>query len=101
MHSPLLLWTTSLLILHGSLGRLTAQQDDPLPGNVTEQHLMVPMRDGVRLSVYLYIPEGDGPWPALLEQRYASARAQRTREEFAKLAAHGYVVALQNFRGTQ
>ncbi|MCA9119357.1 MAG: CocE/NonD family hydrolase [Planctomycetales bacterium] len=62
---------------------------------------MVPMRDGVKLSVYLYFPPGDGPWPALLEQRYANARAARTRQEFAKLASRGYVVALQNFRGTQ
>jgi len=70
-------------------------------GDVTEQHVMVPMRDGVRLSVYLYFPKGDGPWPALLEQRYADGRATRTRQELAELASHGYVVALQNFRGTQ
>jgi uncharacterized protein len=62
---------------------------------------MVPMRDGVKLSVYLYTPTGEGPWPALLEQRYANARATRTRQELAKLASNGYVVALQNFRGTQ
>jgi predicted acyl esterase len=31
----------------------------------TEKHLMVPMRDGTRLSVYLYFPEGKGPWPVL------------------------------------
>ena len=72
-----------------------------LPGNVTERHVMVPMRDGVKLSVYLYLPPGEGPWPVLLEQRYANARGQSSRESFAKLAAHGYVVALQNFRGSQ
>jgi len=70
-------------------------------GGITEQHVMVPMRDGVKLSVYLYIPEGEGPWPALLEQRYAGARSESTRREFAKLASYGYVVALQNFRGSQ
>ena len=80
---------------------LPAQEEDPLPAGVQEAHFMVPMRDGVRLSVYLYIPPGKGPWPALLEQRYANARARRTREEFARMASHGYVVALQNFRGTQ
>lgn len=80
---------------------LFAVQPDIDLGNVTEQHVMVPMRDGVKLSVYLYFPPGDGPWPALLEQRYANARAARTRQEFAKLASRGYVVALQNFRGTQ
>lgn len=80
--------------------------DDVDLGGVVEKHVMVPMRDGVRLSVYLYFPAAassspQSRWPALLEQRYANARATRTRQEFAKLASHGYVVALQNFRGTQ
>ncbi len=70
-------------------------------GDVAEKHVMVPMRDGVRLSVYLYFPKGDGPWPVLMEQRYANARATRTRQQFAELASHGYVVALQNYRGAQ
>ena len=39
---------------------------------VTERHEMVPMRDGARLSTYLYIPPGNGPWPVLYEQRYAN-----------------------------
>lgn len=89
-------WLTTCIFLP-----LYAQEEPVDLGNVTEQHVMVPMRDGVRLSVYLYLPSGDGPWPALLEQRYANARAAQTRQELARLAAHGYVVALQNFRGTQ
>jgi len=32
---------------------------------VTESHVMVPMRDGKKLSTYLYTPEGKGPWPVL------------------------------------
>ena len=68
-------------------------------GAVTEKHEMVPMRDGTRLSVYLYFPEGKGPWPVLLEQRYADLTAPATRRSFAKLAEGGYVVAAQNFRG--
>src|SRR5262245_28022949 len=31
-------------------------------GGVAEKHVMVPMRDGVKLSTYLYFPEGKGPW---------------------------------------
>jgi len=69
-------------------------------GSVTEKHVMVPMRDGKKLSVYLYFPEGKGPWPVLLEQRYADLRGAETRKAFARLAAAGYVVAAQNFRGT-
>ncbi len=69
-------------------------------GGVTEKHVMVSMRDGVKLSVYLYFPEGEGPWPVLLEQRYANPRGAHTRKQLANLASHGYVVALQNFRGS-
>lgn len=69
-------------------------------GNVTEQHVLVPMRDGKRLSTYLYLPNGKGPWPVVYEQRYADLRGAATRKAFARLAAAGYVVAAQNFRGT-
>ena len=62
---------------------------------------MIPMRDGVRLSAYLYTPTGDGPWPAVFEQRYVSLRAASTRQAAARTARAGYVVALVNFRGAQ
>ena len=68
-------------------------------GTVTESHTMIPMRDGTRLSTYLYTPRGTGPWPVLYEQRYADLRGAETRKSFARLAAAGYVVAAQNFRG--
>jgi hypothetical protein len=69
-------------------------------GEVTEKHEMVPMRDGTRLSTYLYIPPGKGPWPVIYEQRYAGVRDPNTRKSFARLAAAGYVFAIQNYRGT-
>jgi predicted acyl esterase len=69
-------------------------------GSITERHEMVPVRDGTRLSVYLYMPPGRGPWPVLYEQRYADITAPGTRKAYAKLASTGYVVAAQNFRGT-
>ena len=94
----------AIAVLFGLLATTTfAQPPEPpldFPG-VVEEHVMVPMRDGVKLSVYLYIPTGDGPWPGLLEQRYANGRAISTRKELAQLASKGYIVALQNFRGSQ
>ena len=69
-------------------------------GGVEEQHVMIPMRDGVKLSAYLYFPPGEGTWPVLYEQRYANLRDPNTRKGFAKLAQSGYVVAAENFRGT-
>ena len=76
--------------------------DPPLDfKGVTEQHIMIPMRGGVELSSYIYIPDGKGPWPVLMEQRYASLRAKGTRLSFAEMASHGYVVCGVNFRGSQ
>ncbi len=69
-------------------------------GNVTETHVMVPMRDGVKLSMYLYTPPGKGPWPVLYEQLYMNTQTDSLRLRHARLAARGYVVAVENFRGT-
>ncbi len=62
---------------------------------------MIPMRDGVRLSAYLTLPEGDGKWPVIFEQRYAAIASAGTRKNSAEIARHGYVVAMVNFRGSQ
>lgn len=60
---------------------------------------MIPMRDGVRLSAYLYFPPGNGPWPAIFEQRYVDIRGAATRQWCAGMAKRGYVVGMVNFRG--
>lgn len=77
----------------------TAQEQPVDLGGVREEHVMIPMRDGTRLSAYLYFPPGDGPWPVLYEQRYADLRGAPTRQAFARLARGGYVVCGENFRG--
>jgi predicted acyl esterase len=82
------------------LAALPAHAIEPLDlGGVREEHVMIPMRDGARLSAYLYFPEGTGPWPVLYEQRYADLTGEETRRSFARLAAAGYVVCAENFRG--
>ena len=71
-------------------------------GGVTEKHEMIPMRDGVRLSAYIYTPHGAGPWPVLLEQRYANGNEPGTQLAFSRLAKAGdYITVLANFRGSQ
>ena len=77
--------------------KVDAFQDVDL-GTVTEKHQMIPMRDGKHLSAYVYFPEGQGPWPALFEQRYADISGAGTRKAAARLAEAGYVVAMVNYR---
>jgi len=62
---------------------------------------MIPMRDGKRLSAYIYRPRGDGKWPVIFEQRYAVINSTGSRKELAALASHGYVAARVSFRGAQ
>jgi len=85
------------------LGPISLDAAEPVDlGGVIETHEMIPMRDGVRLSAYLYKPPGNGPWPVLLEQRYANANDPGTQKYFANLAkTGGYVTVLANFRGSQ
>src|SRR5262245_44968959 len=97
--------------------RTSDAQENPDFGRVVERHVMIPMRDGVRLSGYLYFPEGGETvdsettnasadcggraWPVVFEQRYADIRGASTRKAAARLAQEGFVVALVNFRGSQ
>lgn len=71
-------------------------------GQVREEHLMIPMRDGKRLSAYAYFPPGEGKkWPAVFEQRYASITSAGSRKASAKWAeSGGYVIVVVNYRGT-
>lgn len=94
--------TLLLLIALCLMSSVVSAQEQALDlGDVTEKHVMIPMRDNVRLSGYLYTPKGEGPWPVLMEQRYASLRSKSARLSFAQLASHGYVVCVVNFRGSQ
>ncbi len=59
--------------------------------------VMVPMRDGTRLSTSVAVPSGDGPWPAILirtpygKQGMAGAAAMAVQ--------NGYASVVQDFRG--
>ncbi len=73
---------------------------------------MVAMSDGVRLATDVYLPEGAGPWPVILERTPHGRAAPRPGESTpdapepraaADLAgaftAHGYAVVFQDCRG--
>src|SRR5689334_13799496 len=66
---------------------------------VERTHVMIPMRDGVRLSAYVYRPPGTGPWPVLYQQRFSDLENAGSRERGTRMAARGYAVVDENFRG--
>jgi putative CocE/NonD family hydrolase len=60
------------------------------------------MFDGVRLHATLYVPDGEGPWPAILEvlpYRKDDLTASY-RPDYVRLAENGYVVCRADVRGT-
>jgi putative CocE/NonD family hydrolase len=59
----------------------------------------IPMRDGVELAADVWLPEGDGPHPVLLERTpYTGARGQSAKVG-QSWAQRGYVFVSQDARG--
>jgi uncharacterized protein len=64
---------------------------------VRREHVMIPMRDGVKLSAYLYFPPSDeAKLPVVFEQRYADISAAATAKTAADFAQRGFIVAMVN-----
>ena len=62
--------------------------------------MRVPMRDGVTLSLDVYFPAGDGPWPVILTRTPYNNQAPMIADEGAiYFAQNGYAVASQDVRG--
>lgn len=66
---------------------------EPYP--VTETAILVPTDDG-RADGFLYMPEGAGPWPAIIHYTDGIGLRDAYRAMAARLAAEGYVVLLPN-----
>src|SRR2546423_5382592 len=57
--------------------------------------VMVPMRDGVRLATNVYLPPGDGPWPAVLTRTPYG----KERDTEAGFTSRQYARVVQDIRG--
>ena len=68
------------------------------PGQVGTvlRHVIVPMRDGVRLMANVYLPDGHGPWPVVLVRTAYNRSATGCDVSFVKA---GMVVMVQDVRG--
>ncbi|HLY19626.1 MAG TPA: CocE/NonD family hydrolase [Bryobacteraceae bacterium] len=79
-----------------SLAFALAATGQPYPLKI-HSGVSVPMRDGVNLVADIYQPEGGGKFPVLLERTpYNRAGGEGSA---AQMAAHGYVVIIQDTRG--
>ena len=58
---------------------------------------MVPMRDGVKLATTVFLPERNGPWPAVLVRTPYGKNTQATSS--ATWTARGYALVVQDCRG--
>ncbi len=81
-----------------------AGQGYPVPApeyELREEHsVLVPMRDGVKLSTDLYVPADlDEKLPVLLIRTPYNQKSQRVVDRARWFAGHGYVVAVQDVRG--
>jgi putative CocE/NonD family hydrolase len=63
---------------------------------------MLAAPDGIRLAATLYLPDGDGPWPAIVEALPYRKDDQTVyyRSEYVRFAEAGYVVCRVDVRGT-
>jgi putative CocE/NonD family hydrolase len=69
---------------------------------IVEHDVAVPMRDGVALLADLYLPDGPGPWPALLQRtpyNKAGGTAVSGMFDTRRAVRAGYAVVIQDVRG--
>jgi hypothetical protein len=93
----------TLIIAAGSA--FAVEPPSPPAYKIRMEDSWIPMKDGVRLAVKLYIPEGakaDEKFPAVLEYhpyRKDDATAERDYELYSYFARRGYVCARVDIRG--
>jgi uncharacterized protein len=65
----------------------------------TLQDVKVPMRDGVRLSTDVYLPDAPGPFPTVLMRTPYDNNGVANIEKGRRLANNGYAFVIQDCRG--
>ena len=93
-----------LLLFVLTLALLPAGQSE-FKGSFQEE--MMPARDGIRLATNVFVPEGQGPHPAVLmrtpygkDGRSKTAVPGSNRLQAAQYASRGYALVVQDCRGT-
>ncbi len=58
--------------------------------------VLIPMRDGAKLSAVMYMPKRDGKYPVILLR---TPYGRHSNREYASIAREGYVIVSQDVRG--
>ncbi|MCI0335160.1 MAG: CocE/NonD family hydrolase, partial [Planctomycetes bacterium] len=93
--------TTSLLISWPLLCLFVAaiSADEQAPSTYSfKPDVTVPMRDGAQLAANIFLPQGDGPWPAIVI-RTPYGKQDEKWPGGEELARKGYVTVVQDCRG--
>ncbi len=61
--------------------------------------LMVPMRDGINLATNVYLPDGEAPFPVVLNRTPYLKDSLTQIKRMQKLVAAGYAVVIMDVRG--
>ncbi|MBT3290699.1 MAG: CocE/NonD family hydrolase, partial [Victivallales bacterium] len=78
------------------MGPSCAEQSEPIHDLRILRDVKVPMRDGVKLSVNIFLPDTEGRFPVVFE-RMPYGDSGRTAGEF--YARRGYAFVMQDCRG--
>jgi putative CocE/NonD family hydrolase len=65
----------------------------------TDDRVMVPMRDGIRLAANIFRPEGEGRWPVILTRTPYGRSGVSYFDAGRYYAGHGYIYIVQDVRG--
>src|SRR5436190_345864 len=64
------------------------------------RELMIPARDGAKLSTNVFLPSGNGPWPVVLSRTpYGKGALEGGERREANFLTNGYVRVVQDVRG--
>jgi uncharacterized protein len=61
--------------------------------------VLVPMRDGINLAVNIYLPEGEGPFPVVLNRTPYIKDSSRRIKGMQEFVREGYAVVAMDVRG--
>jgi putative CocE/NonD family hydrolase len=72
---------------------------EPEHGFGESHHLYVTMSDGVRLKTHVWLPDGEGPWPAMFVRNPYVDGSDSGDPSLLQFVRYGYAVVLQECRG--